>query len=186
VNLLSLLTCTIGGPTCKLTSILTIPPWKGKLALTPWNPLPIPDFQTINNSFAQTVANSQPDSLVSIAAMKMRVFMNWTKAQRRRKLVTPALLRRMGIEPIEVNPLSQDSALTMAGIKLSFAAILKRHLNKSRKRDMISGFNCSRPDGSPVVKGCSKDVWQANYERALSEALAYLEMGRVKELEGSQ
>jgi hypothetical protein len=53
VNLLSLLTCTIGGPTCKLTSILTIPPWKGKLALTPWNPLPIPDFQTINNSFAQ-------------------------------------------------------------------------------------------------------------------------------------
>jgi hypothetical protein len=109
--------------------------------------------------------------------------MNWTKAQRRRKLVTPVLLRRMGVRPVEVNPLSQDSALTVAGIKLSFAAILKRHLNKSRKRDMISGFNCSRPDGSPIVKGCSKDVWQANYERALSEALAYLEMARVKESE---
>ncbi len=99
------------------------------------------------------------------------------KALRRRQLVTPTLLRGMGVRPVEVKPLSRDSALVVAGIKLSFAAILKRHLNKSRKRDIISSFNCSRSDGSVIVKGCSIEVWRANYNQALAQALAYLEMG---------
>jgi len=102
--------------------------------------------------------------------------MTLIKANRRRKLITSELLRGMGVKPVMVQPLSRDSALTVAGIKLSFAAILKKHLNKSRKRDIISSFNCSRPDGSAIVKGCSIDVWRANYNRALSEALSYLEM----------
>lgn len=102
--------------------------------------------------------------------------MTQTKPNRRRQLVTPALLRGMGIEPVEVKPLCRDSALLVAGVKLSFAATLKRHLNKSRKRDIIGNFNCSRTDGSPIVKGCSIQVWRTNYERAMSQALAYLEM----------
>jgi hypothetical protein len=82
----------------------------------------------------------------------------------------------MGITPATVDPTTLETARLLAGVKLSYAAMLKKDLNKSKRRDIISNFNCSRADGSVIVKGCSIQVWQSNRGRALSEALAYLEM----------
>lgn len=95
---------------------------------------------------------------------------------RRLQLITPATLRGLGIIPATVEPTTPEIARLLAGVKLSYAAMLKKDLNRSRKRDFIGSFNCSRPDGAPIVKGCSIQVWQSNRGRALSEALAYLEM----------
>jgi len=74
--------------------------------------------------------------------------------------------------------MSPVAARFMAGIKLSYAAMLRRDIVESRRkgRDVIGGFNVSRTDGSPIVKGCSTLVWKRNREQALSEALALLEM----------
>jgi hypothetical protein len=94
----------------------------------------------------------------------------------RLRLITPAVLRGLGVEPAAVAPTSPETARLMAGVKLGYAAMLKKDLNRNRRKpSFIGNFNCSRADGSVIVKGCSADVWAANRRRALAEALAYLE-----------
>ena len=97
---------------------------------------------------------------------------------RRKQLLTSTLLRKMGFLPAAIPPTTPQVASIQAGLKLSLAAILHRHLSISKRtrRDIIANFNCSRSDGSIIVKGCSAKVWQHNFEKAMSEALAYQEL----------
>ncbi len=97
---------------------------------------------------------------------------------KRLRFVTAKTLRQMGVTPAEVATVTPEAARLLAGIKLSYAAMLKKDLNRSRRKDFIGNFNCSRTDGSPIVKGCSVAVWKHNRACALAEALAYLEMAR--------
>lgn len=80
---------------------------------------------------------------------------------RRLSLITPAMLRGFGITPAVIPDLDSANARLMAGIKLSYAAMLKKDINRNRRKlSFIGSFNCSRSDGSIIVKGCSVDVWE--------------------------
>jgi hypothetical protein len=64
----------------------------------------------------------------------------------------------LGVTPASVEPTGPATALLLANLKLSLAAMLKRDLNHSRRRDFIGGFNVRRADGTPIVSGCSVGV----------------------------
>jgi len=55
-----------------------------------------------------------------------------------------------------------------AAVRLSFARLLLADLQRESIRPgFIGNFNCARADGSPIVRGCSVDVWRHNIEASL-------------------
>ncbi len=74
------------------------------------------------------------------------------------------------------------TSLIQARLKLSLARMLKADID--RGDNFISNFNCARADASVIIGGCSKKVWQQNFEKLLDEVreLLGVEVGRLEEL----
>jgi hypothetical protein len=61
---------------------------------------------------------------------------------------------------------------TAAAVRLSLAKMLIRDLQtETRRPGYIGGYNCARADSSPIVKGCSVEVWRRNIEASLAGAV---------------
>jgi hypothetical protein len=61
---------------------------------------------------------------------------------------------------------------TAAAVRLSLAHMLIKDLQiETRRPSYIGSFNCARADSSPIVKGCSVEVWWRNIEASLAEAV---------------
>ena len=60
-------------------------------------------------------------------------------------------------------------------VKISYAKILVSDLATEKKRPgFIGNFNCNHADGSPIVKGCSVEIWRANIERVIAGVSEWL------------
>jgi hypothetical protein len=62
--------------------------------------------------------------------------------------------------------------MSAAAVRLSFAKMLIKDLQtEARRPGFIGSFNCARADSSPIVKGCSVEVWRKNIEASLAGAV---------------